>query len=173
MFANEAVNLPEKMVKRVTELEADLASMTEKAKLADESSAKARQEASSLLKHAQEIQEKYENELIQHTIDVGQLNAVREKMNKLEQSHSQQKSKLALIQKHATKFISEQTSWQAQKEIYEKENLEKGQKCAKRKKMIESLENQINRLNSRIASATRCQEVLSRYFIINLLSLNV
>lgn len=170
MFANETAILPEKMAKRITELEVDVASMVENVKLAKESEAKARKEASGLLKHAKEVQERYENELIQHTSDVGQLNAVREEMDQLEQRYSALEIRFALLQQASmqqeTEFSSERTSWQAQKELVEKAIFEKAQRSAKRKKLIEALQKQITSLNSRIAAATRSQEVVSRFFTI-------
>lgn len=164
-LGNEEVNR-QKLSNRIAELEADLAAMVEKVKLAENSEAKARQETSNLLKHAKEVQEKYEKELIRHTADVEQLNSVREEMEQLEQNHSQLEARLALLQQTSmqleTEFISDRTSWQTEKDLLEKESAEKDQRCAKRKRLIGALQNQITSLSSHITEANRCQEILMR-----------
>jgi nucleoprotein TPR len=68
----------EEVSNRITALEAELASMAEKFKLAEDSEAKAREEALDQVKNAKEAQEKYERELMQHAADVEQLNSVRD-----------------------------------------------------------------------------------------------
>ncbi|XP_046460984.1 restin homolog [Daphnia pulex] len=164
-LGNEEANR-QKLSNRIAELEADLAAMVEKVKLAENSEAKARQETSNLLKHAKEVQEKYEKELIRHTADVEQLNSVREEMEQLEQNHSQLEARLALLQQTSmqleTEFISDRTSWQAEKDLLEKESAEKDQRCAKRKRLIGALQNQITSLSSHITEVNRCQEILMR-----------
>ncbi len=169
-LGNEEANR-QKLSNRIVELEADLAAMVEKVKLAENSEAKARQETSNLLKHAKEVQEKYEKELIRHTADVEQLNSVREEMEQLEQNHSQLEARLALLQQTSmqleTEFISDRTSWQAQKDLLEKESSEKDQRCAKRKRLINALQKQITSLSYRITEANRCQEILMRCKLIN------
>ncbi|EFX85564.1 hypothetical protein DAPPUDRAFT_237809 [Daphnia pulex] len=161
-LGNEDAN-GQKLSNRIAELEADLAAMVEKVKLAENSEAKARQETSNLLKHAKEVQEKYEKELIRHTADVEQLNSVREEMEQLEQNHSQLEARLALLQQTSmqleTEFISDRTSWQAQKDLLEKESSEKDQRCAKRKRLIGALQMQITSLSSHITETNRCQEI--------------
>jgi len=150
--------------------------MVEKVKLAENSEAKARQETSNLLKHAKEVQAKYETELIRHTADVEQLNAVREEMEQLEQNHSQLQARLALLQQTSlqleTEFTNDRTSWQAQRDLLEKESSVKDQRCAKRKRMIDALQKQINSLSSRLAEATRCQEVFMRFCLLKFVCLN-
>jgi predicted FMN-binding regulatory protein PaiB len=58
----------EEVSNRITALEAELASMTEKFKLDEDSEAKAREEALDQVKNAKEAQEKYERELMQHAV---------------------------------------------------------------------------------------------------------
>ncbi|KAI9556759.1 Nucleoprotein TPR [Daphnia sinensis] len=149
----------EEVSNRITQLEASLASLTDQVKLAEESEAKARQEALDQVKHAKEAQEKYERELMQHAADVEQLNAVREQV---EQSRTQ----LALLQQTSARLEAElasgRSSWQAQKEMLEKEASEKARRCSDLDKQVDVMQQQIVTLSSRMAAATRCQEIAVR-----------
>lgn len=150
----------EEVSNRIIQLEANLASLTDQVRLAEESEAKARQEALDQVKHAKEAQEKYERELMQHAADVEQLNAVREQV---EQSRSQ----LSLLQQTSARLEAElasgRTSWQAQKEMLEKEASEKARRCSDLDKQVDVMQQQIVTLSSRMAAATRCQEIAVRY----------
>ncbi|XP_032788122.2 nucleoprotein TPR isoform X2 [Daphnia magna] len=149
----------EEVSNRIIQLEANLASLTDQVRLAEESEAKARQEALDQVKHAKEAQEKYERELMQHAADVEQLNAIREQV---EQSRSQ----LSLLQQTSARLEAElasgRTSWQAQKEMLEKEASEKARRCSDLDKQVDVMQQQIVTLSSRMAAATRCQEIAVR-----------
>ncbi|XP_057373674.1 nucleoprotein TPR-like [Daphnia carinata] len=146
----------EEVSNRITQLEANVASLTDQVRLAEESEAKARQESLDQVKHAKDAQEKYERELMQHAADVEQLNAVRERV---EQSRSQ----LALLQQTSARLEAElatgRSSWQAQKEMLEKEASEKARRCSDLDKQVDVMQQQIVTLSSRMAAATRCQEI--------------
>lgn len=149
----------EEVSNRITLLEAELASMAENFKLAKDSEAKAREEALDQVKNAKEAQEKYERELMQHAADVEQLNSVREQF---EQTLSQ----LAVLQQTSarleTELASGRTSWETQKEMLEKEASEKARRCSDLDKQVDLMQQQIVTLSTRMAAATRCQEIAVR-----------
>jgi nucleoprotein TPR len=150
----------EEVSNRITRLEAELASMAEKVQFAEASEAKAREEALHQIKNAKEAQEKYERELMQHAADVEQLNVVREQFERT-------RSELAVLQQTSarleTELASGRVSWEAQKEMLEKEASEKARRCCDLDKQVDLMQQQIVTLSTRMAAATRCQEIAVRF----------
>ena len=161
--AKETAHQFEEFSHKITRLEADLASVTEQLKLAQESEAKARQESLEQVKNAKEAQEKYERELMQHAADVEQLNAVREQ---LELNRSQFAVVQQTLARTETELESGRTSWESQKEMLEKDASEKSRRCSELDKQIDLMEQQIVTLSARMAAATRVQEIAVRFVLI-------
>ena len=162
-MGQETAHQSEEVSHKITRLEADLASVTEQLKLAQESEAKARQESLEQVKNAKEAQEKYERELMQHAADVEQLNAVREQ---LELNRSQFAVVQQTLARTETELESGRTSWESQKEMLEKDASEKSRRCSELDKQIDLMEQQIVTLSARMAAATRVQEISVRFVLI-------
>ena len=162
-MGQETAHQSEEVSHKITRLEADLASVTEQLKLAQESEAKARQESLEQMKNAKEAQEKYERELMQVAADVEQLNAVREQ---LELNRSQFAVVQQTLARTETELESGRTSWESQKEMLEKDASEKSRRCSELDKQIDLMEQQIVTLSARMAAATRVQEIAVRFVLI-------
>lgn len=159
----ETAHQSEEVSMRISRLEIELASMTEQFKMAEESEAKARHDSLEQTRHAKEAQEKYERELMQHAADVEQLNVVREQ---LEQSHSQLSVLQQTLARVETELTTGRTSWDAQKEMLEKEASEKARRCAELDKQVDVMQQQIVTLSSRMAAATRLSEIALRFVLL-------
>lgn len=161
-MGQETASQSEEVSMRLARLETELGSVTEQLKLAQESEAKARHESLEHVKNAKEAQEKYERELMQHASDVETLNAIREQIE-------QSRSKIAILEqtlaRSETELVTGRTSWEAQKELLEKEASEKARRCAELDKQVDVMQQQIVTLSSRMAAATRLSEIALRWVL--------
>lgn len=159
ILGQEKANISEEVSARISRLENELHSKTEQVKVAEESETKARLELLEQVRQAKEAQEKYERELVQHAADVEQLNTVREHM---EQSRAQIASLQHNLVRLETELSNGRSSWESQKGMLEKEANEKAKRCTELDKQVDVMQQQIVTLSTRMAAATRVQEIAVR-----------